>query len=49
MLSTYVTVLVGHGFAIECVAEPPPDARVVAEQPLRAGLPPFLLISGRRS
>ncbi|UIX35689.1 class I SAM-dependent methyltransferase [Streptomyces sp. GQFP] len=49
MLSTYVTVLVEHGFAIESVAEPAPDARVVAEQPQRAGLPPFLLISCRRS
>ncbi|ELP70618.1 methyltransferase domain protein [Streptomyces turgidiscabies Car8] len=49
MLSSYVTDLLEHGFAIESVAESTPDARVVAEQPLRAGLPPFLLISGRRS
>ncbi|MDQ0904501.1 hypothetical protein QFZ22_000486 [Streptomyces canus] len=49
MLSTYVTSLLEHGFVIESVVEPAPDARVVAEQPLRAGLPPFLLMSGRRS
>ncbi|WP_405527569.1 class I SAM-dependent methyltransferase [Streptomyces canus] len=49
MLSTYVTSLVEHGFIIGRLAEPAPDARVIAEQPLRAGLPPFLLISGLRS
>ncbi|CAM5452614.1 class I SAM-dependent methyltransferase [Streptomyces canus] len=49
MLSTYVTSLVEHRFAIDSVAEPAPPAQVVAEQPLRAGLPPFLLISGLRS
>ncbi|MFD8806441.1 class I SAM-dependent methyltransferase [Streptomyces sp. NPDC059597] len=48
-LSTYVTALVKQGFTIEGAAEPTPDARVVAEQPQRAGLPPFLLISCRRS
>jgi SAM-dependent methyltransferase len=47
-LSTYVTVLVEHGFTIEGTAEPAPGARVVAEQPLRAGLPPFLLFSAVR-
>ncbi|MEV7732875.1 methyltransferase domain-containing protein [Streptomyces sp. NPDC088921] len=49
MLSTYVTSLVEHGFVIGRLAEPVPDARVIAEQPLRAGLPPFLLIRGLRS
>ena len=49
MLSTYVTSLVEHGFAIGRLAEPAPDVRVIAEQPLRAGLPPFLLISSLRS
>jgi hypothetical protein len=44
-----VTSLVEHGFVIGRLAEPAPDARVIAEQPLRAGLPPFLLISGLRS
>jgi SAM-dependent methyltransferase len=47
MLSTYVTVLVDQEFTIEGAAEPAPDARVVAEQPLRAGLPPFLVVSAR--
>ncbi|MEW2115353.1 class I SAM-dependent methyltransferase [Streptomyces sp. NPDC005474] len=49
MLSTYVTSLVEHEFAIESVAEPAPDARVIDEHPMRAGLPPFLLVRGRRS
>ncbi|WUO77863.1 class I SAM-dependent methyltransferase (plasmid) [Streptomyces canus] len=49
MLSTYVTSLVEHGLVIGRLAEPAPDARVIAEQPQRAGLPPFLLISGLRS
>ncbi|WP_405969301.1 hypothetical protein OG496_02135 [Streptomyces sp. NBC_00988] len=49
MVSTYVTSLVEHGFVIDRLAEPAPDARVIAEQSLRAGLPPFLLISGLRS
>ncbi|MDT0487280.1 class I SAM-dependent methyltransferase [Streptomyces doebereineriae] len=49
MLSTYVTSLIEHGFVIGRLAEPAPDARVLTEQPLRAGLPPFLVISGLRS
>jgi hypothetical protein len=48
-VSTYVTSLVEQGFVIGGLAEPAPDARVIAEQPLRAGLPPCLLISGLRS
>ncbi|MEU5155652.1 methyltransferase domain-containing protein [Glycomyces sp. NPDC021274] len=47
MLSTYVTALIGNGFALEAMAEPVPDASVVAEQPRRAGLPPFIVIRGR--
>ncbi|SMQ17248.1 Methyltransferase domain-containing protein [Streptomyces sp. Ag82_O1-12] len=44
MLSTYLTTLVGHGFLIEATAEPTPSAQVAAEQPQRAGLPPFFLV-----
>ncbi|GAA2168040.1 MULTISPECIES: hypothetical protein [Glycomyces] len=47
MLSTYVTAFIGHGFALEAMAEPVPDASVVAEQPRRAGLPPFIVIRVR--
>ncbi|MFC8720009.1 class I SAM-dependent methyltransferase [Kitasatospora sp. NPDC057198] len=48
-LSTYLTALVRHGFAVESVAEPPPDDRVVAAQPRRAELPPFLAVRARRA
>ncbi len=47
MLSAYLGALVARGFVIEAVAEPLPDARVVAEQPERADLPPFLLVQAR--
>jgi len=47
-LSTYLTALVGHGFSIEAVDEPTPDARVVAAQPHRVGLPPFMVLHTRR-
>ncbi len=43
-LSTYLTTLVARGFRIEAVAEPSPNAEVIAEQPQRADLPPFLLV-----
>jgi SAM-dependent methyltransferase len=47
-LSTYVTALIGHGFTIEAMAEPAPNARLTAQQPQRAGLPPFLLVQARQ-
>jgi SAM-dependent methyltransferase len=43
-ISRYLTALIDHGFALTRIAEPPADPRVVAEQPHRAGLPPFLLV-----
>lgn len=46
-LSTYLTALTGHGFRIEAVEEPAPDAAVIAAQPQRAGLPPFMLFQAR--
>jgi SAM-dependent methyltransferase len=47
MLGTYFTELVDNGFVVEAMAEPTPDQRVVAEQPRRAGLPPFLVVRAR--
>lgn len=49
MVSTYVNGLLEHGFVIESMAEPAPGAKVAAQQPRRAGLPPFLLLRARRS
>ncbi|WP_199042593.1 class I SAM-dependent methyltransferase [Glycomyces salinus] len=46
-LSTYVAALIEHGFALEAMTEPAPDEGVVAEQPRRAGLPPFLVLRAR--
>ncbi|MFE4371693.1 class I SAM-dependent methyltransferase [Streptomyces sp. NPDC056835] len=48
-LSTYLAALMRNGFGIEAVEEPTPDARVVAAQPQRAGLPPFMLLHARRA
>ncbi|HZG04486.1 MAG TPA: hypothetical protein VE546_13085 [Streptomyces sp.] len=48
-LSTYLTALVRHGFRIEAVDEPAPDARVAAAQPQRAGLPPFIVVHARQA
>ncbi|MCX4684862.1 class I SAM-dependent methyltransferase [Kitasatospora purpeofusca] len=48
-LSTYLTALVRHGFAVETVTEPPPSDQVMAVQPRRAELPPFLAIRARRA
>ncbi|MCM2579041.1 class I SAM-dependent methyltransferase [Streptomyces meridianus] len=48
MLSTYLTMLIADGFAVEVVDEPAPSPGVVARQPHRAGLPPFLLVGARR-
>ncbi|WP_392839709.1 class I SAM-dependent methyltransferase [Streptomyces sp. LN500] len=49
MLSTYLNALGGHGFLLEATAEPSPSSRVAAEQPQRAGLPPFFLVRASRS
>ncbi|SEG93037.1 Methyltransferase domain-containing protein [Actinacidiphila yanglinensis] len=46
-LSTYLTALVRHGFVLETVVEPSPSDQVVAAQPHRAGLPPFLGVRAR--
>ncbi|MEY9835195.1 class I SAM-dependent methyltransferase [Streptacidiphilus sp. EB103A] len=48
-LSTYLGALLAQGFALEAIAEPAPPEPVRAEQPLREGLPPFLVVTGRRS
>lgn len=48
-LSTYLTALVGHGFRIEAVHEPAPDARLATAQPQRAGLPPFMVLHVRQA
>jgi ubiquinone/menaquinone biosynthesis C-methylase UbiE len=48
-LSTYLTALARHGFSTEAVDEPAPDAGVVAAQPRRAGLPPFMVFQARRA
>jgi hypothetical protein len=47
-VSTYVNGLLDHGFAITSMAEPEPGAGVAAQQPERAGLPPFLLLQALR-
>jgi SAM-dependent methyltransferase len=47
-ISTYITALLSHGFAIRSCHEPPPNDEVRAEAPHRLGLPPFLLISATR-
>ncbi|MCF3103215.1 class I SAM-dependent methyltransferase [Streptomyces roseoverticillatus] len=47
--STYLTALVRHGFTIEALDEPAPDARIAATQPWRAGLPPFMVLHTRRA
>ncbi|MER7842598.1 class I SAM-dependent methyltransferase [Kitasatospora sp. NPDC096077] len=46
-LSGYLTALLRQGFTPETVDEPAPTAPVIAHQPRRAGLPPFLLIRAR--
>jgi SAM-dependent methyltransferase len=48
-LSTYLSALLAQGFALEAIAEPAPTEPVIAEQPLREGLPPFLVVTARRS
>ena len=48
-LSTYLTALVRHGFRLEAVDEPAPDARVAAAQTRRAGLPPFVVLRARQA
>ncbi|MCX4749779.1 methyltransferase domain-containing protein [Kitasatospora sp. NBC_01287] len=46
-LATCLTALLGHGFRLEAVGEPAPGPLVLAEQPRRAGLPPFLVVRAR--
>ncbi|MEV0645280.1 methyltransferase domain-containing protein [Phytomonospora sp. NPDC050363] len=46
-IASYAMGLVMCGFTIDLVSEPAPNARILAEQPRRAGLPPFLLIAAR--
>lgn len=48
-LSTYVGSLSRQGFVIETMSEPTPGAAVTAQQPRRAGLPPFLVVRARRA
>jgi ubiquinone/menaquinone biosynthesis C-methylase UbiE len=48
-LSTYLTALLRCGFSLEAVTEPAPTVQVTAEQPRRAGLPPFLAVRARRA
>jgi SAM-dependent methyltransferase len=43
-ISRYLAALIDHDFRLTTIAEPPADAHVVAEQPHRAALPPFLLV-----
>ncbi|WP_281260865.1 class I SAM-dependent methyltransferase [Paractinoplanes atraurantiacus] len=47
-LSRYLMALIAERFAIEVIAEPQPDQRLIDHQPHRAGLPPFLVVRGRR-
>ena len=46
-IASYAMGLVMCGFTIDLVAEPAPNARILAEQPRRVGLPPFLLVAAR--
>lgn len=46
-IASYMMALVACGFIVDLVAEPAPNARILTEQPQRAGLPPFLLIAAR--
>ncbi|MQY15242.1 Ubiquinone/menaquinone biosynthesis C-methyltransferase UbiE [Streptomyces sp. RB5] len=48
-LSTYLTALIGNGFALKTIDEPAPDATVIAAQPHRAGLPPFIVLHACRA
>jgi ubiquinone/menaquinone biosynthesis C-methylase UbiE len=44
-ISTYLTAVLDHGFALQSFEEPAPSDAVRAEAPHRLGLPPFLLVS----
>ncbi|WP_433559371.1 class I SAM-dependent methyltransferase [Pseudonocardia xinjiangensis] len=44
MISHYLNALIAHDFTLTMVAEPPAHPLVIAEQPQRAALPPFLLV-----
>jgi hypothetical protein len=43
-MSTYITAVLDHGFALQSCDEPAPTEAVRAEAPHRLGLPPFLLV-----
>ncbi|WP_123023410.1 class I SAM-dependent methyltransferase [Mycolicibacterium stellerae] len=44
LLSTYLSVVIDHGFVLQLCDEPAPNNRVKTENPQRAGLPPFFLV-----
>ncbi|MCC9308283.1 class I SAM-dependent methyltransferase [Kitasatospora sp. RB6PN24] len=46
-LTGYLRALLRHGFVLEHADEPRPSAAVAAQQPERAGLPPFLVLLAR--
>lgn len=46
-ISTYLTAVLDHGFALRSCGEPAPSDAVRAGVPHRLGLPPFLLVSAR--
>lgn len=48
-ISTYLSAVVDHGFALRRCEEPAPSDAVRAEAPHRLGLPPFLLVSATQS
>jgi SAM-dependent methyltransferase len=48
-ISRYLTALIDHGFRLTMIAEPSANRPVVAEQPRRAGLPPFLLVRAEKA
>jgi ubiquinone/menaquinone biosynthesis C-methylase UbiE len=47
-ISTYLTTVASHGFALQSCEEPPPSGEICAEALHRLGLPPFLVISAHR-
>jgi ubiquinone/menaquinone biosynthesis C-methylase UbiE len=47
-ISTYITTLLSHGFAIRSCQEPAPNDSIHAESPHRLGLPPFLQLTAGR-
>ena len=47
-ISHYLSVLIDHGLTLTMVTEPLANPLVIAEQPQRAALPPFLLVRASR-